>query len=433
MQIFNIANIDDKLVLLEQNKSLEDFFKKNNEFDNKIIEETTSIIEDVKKNKDKALIKYSNLFDKSFFKNSDDLVVSQEEIDEAISCCSPLLKESLELAFARIIAYHKNQLPKDNIYQDDIGVSLGNLWKTLDSVGIYAPSGSAAYPSSVLMCAGPAIVSNVKEITLCTPTNKGKVNPAILLAANICGINKIYKIGGAQAISAMAYGTESVKRVAKIVGPGNIYVAMAKKILFGQVGIDMIAGPTDLTIICDENTKPEWIASDTISQLEHGKDSKVFIITKNINFAKTIIDSIDKITLTLSRKDIITESLKNSAIFLVKDFNYSSQIVDIIAPEHLEILIEDESLIKKINNAGAIFYGKYTPESIGDYIAGPSHVLPTESTARFSSGLSVYDFLKRVSYISCDKNSFALIANQTSIIAESEGLDGHKKSIDIRK
>ena len=246
-------------------------------------------------------------------------------------------------------------------------------------------------------------------------------------------INKIYKIGGAQAISAMAYGTESIKRVAKIVGPGNIYVAMAKKILFGQVGIDMIAGPTDLTIICDENTKPDWIASDAISQLEHGKDSKVFIITKNIDFAKAIIDSINEITLTLSRKDIIAESLKNSAIFLVDDFEYSSQIVDIIAPEHLEILIEDESLINKINNAGAIFYGKYTPESIGDYIAGPSHVLPTESTARFSSGLSVYDFLKRVSYISCDKNSFAQIANQTSIIAESEGLDGHKKSIDIRK
>ena len=393
-----------------------------------------AIISDVKKNGDKALISYSNKFDKTNFKKSDELVVSKKEITAAEKILDPKVKQALKQAFSRIKNYHQKQLPKDFYFKDEQGVELGNHWHAIESIGLYVPGGTASYPSSVLMSAVPAIVAGVDEITMCAPTNSGKINPAVLFAAKICGIKKIYKIGGAQAIAALAHGTEKIKKVNKIVGPGNSYVATAKKILFGLVGIDMIAGPTDVTIITDKNSNPDWIAADALSQLEHGNDSKAFIITDDQNFALQISASIATLKLKLSRQKIIKKSLENSAIFVIKNLDDATHLVNFIAPEHLEIATKNpRKFLPKIRNAGAIFLGNYTPESIGDYMAGPSHTLPTSSSAKFSSGLSVFDFLKRISLISCDKKSFFNLAEATSILAECEGLDAHKLSIEIRR
>jgi histidinol dehydrogenase len=392
------------------------------------------IIEEVKKNGDTALISYSNKLDKTSFKKSEDLCISQKEILDSEKFVSKEVCEALKMAYSRIESYHKKQLPKDFDFTDKAGVRLGNFWRAIDPVGIYVPGGTASYPSSVLMSAVPAIVAGVKEIVMCAPTSAGKINPAILFAAKICGIKKIYKIGGAQAIAALAYGTKKIEKVNKIVGPGNSYVATAKKILFGEVGIDMIAGPTDVTIIADKNNNPDWIAVDALSQLEHGTDSKAFIITDDKNFALKISAAIISLSQTLSRKKIIEQSLKNSAILVIKNLEDATEIVNFIAPEHLELATKNpQKFLPKIKNAGAIFLGNYTPEAIGDYIAGPSHTLPTSSSAKFSSGLSVFDFLKRISLISCDKKSFFKLAKATSILAECEGLDAHKLSIEIRK
>ncbi len=395
--------------------------------------DVAKIIEETRKNGDRALISFCNNFDKTSFRTSSDLLVTDSEIKDAAKKLDKKTKDALKLAFKRIALYHKKQLPRDFNFTDSIGVKLGNVWRAIESVGVYVPGGTASYPSSVLMSAVPAIVAGVKEVSICAPTSSGKINPAVLYAAKLCNVKRIYKIGGAQAIAAMAYGTDSVKKVNKIVGPGNAYVAYAKKILFGEVGIDMIAGPTDLTIIADKENNPNWLAADALSQLEHGIDSRVFIITDNHEFALKIIDSINDLAKNLERKNIIEKSLSNSAIILVNRIEQAVEIANKIAPEHLEICAKNATnLAKKINNAGAIFLGNYTPESIGDYIAGPSHTLPTEGTAKFASGLSVFDFLKRVSLISCDEKSFNELAEATSILAASEGLTAHKLSIDIR-
>lgn len=392
------------------------------------------IISEVKKDGDKALISYSNKFDKTSFKTSKDLLISEKEISNSEKLLDKKLRDALKLAFRRIKAYHKKQLPKDFDFTDEIGVKLGNHWRAIDSIGVYVPGGTASYPSSVLMSAVPALVAGVKEIVICAPSSAGEINPAILFAAKLCGIKKIYKIGGAQAIAALAYGTKTIRKVNKIVGPGNAFVACAKKILFGEVGIDMIAGPTDVAIIADKSANPDWIAADALSQLEHGHDSKAFVITDNQDLAKKISASVSKQKKDLSRKKIIDESIKNSAIFVVKNINDAAEIVNEIAPEHLEIVTKNpQRFVPKITNAGAIFLGNYTPEAMGDYIAGPSHTLPTEGTAKFSSGLSVFDFLKRISLISCDKKSFLKLADATSILAECEGLQAHKLSVEIRK
>lgn len=423
------------------NKSLQDLensviaklinLSKNN--DEAIFLSTKKIIEETKKNGDHALIQYSNQFDKTNFTKSQDFVVSEKEISDALKNIDKTVYAALKTAYKRIYSYHKKQLPKDFLYKDKEGVELGNIWRALDSVGVYAPGGSASYPSSVLMSAVPAIVCGVKNISLAVPSTAGKLNDAVLVAAKICGIKKIYKIGGAQAITAFCYGTSTIKKVDKIVGPGNAYVAMAKKILYSEVGIDMIAGPTDVTIICDKNNNASWIAADALSQLEHGIDSKAFVITDNENFAKEITNSITELTKRLPRKTIIEQSLKLSAIFVIADLNKSVDIANFIAPEHLEISCKNaKNFVKKINNAGAIFIGKFSPESIGDYIAGPSHTLPTSQTAKFASGLSVYDFLKRISLINASESAFKKLARDTAILAESEGLHAHKLSIDIR-
>ena len=434
MKIFQIeTKITDQLRGQEKT-SFYKFITQSQKADADVTATVTEIIQQVKKSGDKALISLSNKFDKTSFRTTDDLLVSKKELSDAEKILAPEVKSALKTAFTRIKNYHEKQLPKDFRFKDKEGVELGNIWRAIDSIGVYVPGGTASYPSSVLMSVVPAMVAGVKEISICAPSSAGEINPAVLFAAKICGIEKIYKIGGAQAIAALALGTKTVAKVDKIVGPGNSFVATAKKILFGEVGIDMIAGPTDVTIIADKNNNPDWIAADALSQLEHGHDSKAFIITDDENFALKVATSIALLTTTLSRKKIIEKSLKNSAIFVIKNLNDASHIVNFIAPEHLEIATKNaERFLPKIRNAGAVFLGNYTPEAIGDYMAGPSHTLPTSASAKFSSGLSVFDFLKRISLISCDQNSFENLAAATSILAECEGLTAHKLSVDIRR
>ena len=407
---------------------------KNNRFSDQVTQTTLKIINEVKLKGDKALIDFTNNYDNNNFSSPDQLILSQQEIESYCNETQDDIKEALKESYNRIAKFHQKQMPNNNIYYDNINVKLGNIWKPISKIAIYAPGGTASYPSSVLMSAIPAIIAGAKDLILLTPANSNKINPAIIYAAKLCNISKIYKIGGAQAIAAAAFGTNIIDAVDKIVGPGNSYVACAKKELYGEVGIDMIAGPTDITIIAQKNiAKAKWVAIDAISQLEHGQDSKAFIICDEENFANEIYTSINQIVDSQPRKNIINKSLQNSAIIIVNDINNSAQISNFIAPEHLQIISDNnDNLLSKINNAGAVFLGNYTPEAIGDYIGGPSHTLPTQGNARFSSGLSVYDFLKRISLIESDKKSFFKISQHAKKIAQSEGLYAHKLSLEIR-
>lgn len=434
MQIFLIEKkISSQLLGLEKSGFYK-FLIKSQKSDLNVEKTVSKIIKTVQKKDDAALISYCNKFDKTNFKKAADLLVSEKEIAAAEKSLDPKIKAALKLSFARIKTYHQKQLPKDFTFKDKIGVTLGNHWRAIESVGIYVPGGTASYPSSVLMSAVPALVSGVKNISICAPTSGEKINPAVLFAAKICDVKTIYKIGGAQAIAALTYGTKTVKKVDKIFGPGNAFVATAKKMVFGDVGIDMIAGPTDVTIIAEKNSNADFIAADALSQLEHGHDSKAFIITDSEELAIKISAAISYFKAQLPREKIIDESLKNSAIFVIKNLEDATHLSNFIAPEHLQIIAKNaQKFLPKIQNAGAVFLGEYTPESIGDYTAGPSHTLPTSASAKFSSGLSVFDFLKRISLISCDKKSFDKLAKATSILAACEGLDAHKFSIDIRK
>jgi histidinol dehydrogenase len=408
---------------------------RNSIADSKIINDVEKVVESVKNDGDEAVINICNKFDGSNFNSSDDLLVTKKEIDNAFNNVDLKLLKTLQLAYERIFLYHSKQLPSDFEYKDDIGVVLGNKWKAIESICVYVPGGTAIYPSSVLMSAIPAIVAGVSNIVVSVPSCKGVVDDSVLVACKICGISKIYKIGGPAAIAAFAYGTNSITKVNKIVGPGNSYVALAKKQLFGVVGIDMIAGPTDILIICDNNVQSSWVAVDLLSQLEHGVDSRAIVITDDLEFAKLILRDTLRLVLDLSRKDIIERSLVNSCIVVVENLLTDSvKISNNVAPEHLEIMVNNpDDYVDKIVNAGAIFLGNYTPEVIGDYIAGPSHTLPTMSSAKFSSGLSVFDFLKRISIISCDKSSFMELQESVAILADVEGFDAHKLSSQIRK
>ena len=434
MKIFLIENKLNQNLAGAEKSNFYKFLTQAQNSDLDVTKNVSEIIATTRKNGDKALISYSNKFDKAAFKKAEDFLVSEKEINAAEKLVTKEVKDALKLAFTRIKNYHQKQLPKDFRFKDAAGVELGNLWRAIDSVGVYVPGGTASYPSSVLMSAVPALVSGVREISICAPTSGGKINPAVLFAAKLCGVKKIYKIGGAQAIAALAIGTKTVAKVDKIVGPGNSFVATAKKILFGEVGIDMIAGPTDVTIIADKNNNPDWIAADALSQLEHGPDSKAFIVTDNQDFALKVSAAISCLKNDLPRAAIIEKSLENSAIFVIKNLDDAAHLANFIAPEHLEIATKNaEKFLPKIQNAGAIFLGNYTPESIGDYMAGPSHTLPTSASAKFSSGLSVFDFLKRISLISCDEKSFKKLAKATATLAQCEGLQAHALSVTIRK
>jgi histidinol dehydrogenase len=406
--------------------------------DNKIITTVNNICREVVLKGDAALLKYTNKFDRINAKSITELKVTEDEINAAYKVTKPEVIKALEEAAKRIESYHKKQMPVDIDYVDEDGVRLGNIWKPINRVGLYVPGGLASYPSSVLMNAIPAIVAGVEEMVMVVPAPDGKLNPVVLAAAKVAGITEIYKIGGAQAIAALAGGTSTIDAVYKIVGPGNAYVAEAKRQVSGTVGIDMIAGPSEILVVADSKNNPDWIAADLLSQAEHDADAHSILITDSEEFANKINESLEKILNTLNRQDIAKKSIENNGSIIVTTANFEIEaimIINILAPEHLELALDDdvaERISVQVKNAGAIFLGRYTPEAIGDYMAGPSHVLPTSGNARFSSGLSVYDFLKRVSVIGCSQESFKKLAKNTEILANEEGLGAHALSISIR-
>jgi histidinol dehydrogenase len=362
------------------------------------------------------------------------LKLSPAETEAALAKVSKEQLAAIETAATRIEVYHRRQIPADDRFTDNTGAVLGWRWTSLDSAGLYVPGGTAAYPSSVLMNAMPAKVAGVKRIVMVTPASGGNINPLVLAAAKRAGITDIYRIGGAQAVAALAYGTETVPAVDKIVGPGNAYVAAAKREVFGRVGIDSVAGPSEILVIADGENDPEWIAADLLSQAEHDASSQSILITDDAGFADRVDAAAERQIATLPRKEIATRSWSDyGAIIVVKTLDDAAPLADAIAAEHLEIATTDpESFSKKVRHAGAIFLGRHTPEAMGDYIAGPNHVLPTSRTARFSSGLSVLDFMKRTTLLGLNAASIAAIGPDALTLAEAEGLEAHARSIAAR-
>ncbi len=410
------------------------FLKLRAEASAQIGPDVAKIIARVHREGDKALLAYTKRFD-SFDATVKTLRVSTSEIQAAVRICRPELMKALKVAATRIRDYSRKQLPKDLDYTDAEGVRLGHRWNAIDAVGIYVPGGQAAYSSSVLMNAVPARVAGVKRIAMAVPAPKGKLNPAILAAAQVAGIDEIYKIGGAQAVAALAYGTQTIKPVDKIVGPGNAWVAEAKRQVFGQVGIDMVAGPSEILVIADNKNDPAWIAADLLSQAEHDAQSQSILITDDARFADAVEGQASQYLSTLPRREIAGESWKKyGVVILARDWEEACTLANDIAPEHLELAVEKpEALLPLIRHAGAIFLGRHTPEAIGDYMAGPSHVLPTSRNSRFSSGLSVFDFLKRTSLIGCTPPSLAKLGPHAEVLAAAEGLDAHALSVSVRR
>ncbi len=393
-----------------------------------------AIIAQVKGRGDDALLEYTEKFDK-FTATAENIKVRYEDVEKAMAMSAPELIKSLKIAAERIRAYSEKQIPADLDYVDEIDTRLGHRWTPLDSAGLYVPGGLASYPSSVLMNAIPAKVAGVKRLVMVVPAPEGKVSNAVLAAAHIAGVDDIYKIGGAQAVAALAYGTETIAPVDKIVGPGNAYVAEAKRQVFGKVGIDMIAGPSEILVIADSGCNPVWIAADLLSQAEHDAQAQSILITNDSAFAGNVVSEVERILKDLPRRDIAAKSWNDyGAVIIVKDWEEACEISNKIAPEHLELAVENpDELLPLLRHVGAVFMGRYTPEAIGDYIAGPSHVLPTSRTSRFSSGLSVFDFLKRTSIIGCNEVSIADISQYAEILAGSEGLEAHRLSVEVRK
>ena len=391
------------------------------------------ILKDIKKNKDKALFKYAKKFD-NISNPEKELKVKNTEIRNAKLLCSKESLKALKIAAKRIEKFHSNQIPKNINYSDKDGVKVKTRWIPLDSAGIYVPGGKASYPSSVLMSAIPAKIAGIKNITMTVPSPLGKINPLILAAAELCNVKDIYKVGGAQAIGALTYGTKTIGSVDIIVGPGNQWVAEAKKQVLGEVNIDMMAGPSEILIVADKNNNPDWIAYDILAQAEHDESAQSILITDNEIFAKQVSASIKKGVKRLNRSDIIEKSLKkNGIIIVIKNLKTSSDLINKIAPEHLSLMFKNcQNIEKNIFNAGVIFMGKWTPEAMGDYILGPSHVLPTNGAAKNSSGLSVFDFMKRISTIKSTQNAIKTLGPSAKIIADCEGLDAHAESIQAR-
>jgi histidinol dehydrogenase len=391
----------------------------------------TAIIADVRVRGDAALRDYTARFDR-FAVN--DLRITDDEIDSATAGISSDLAAALDVAATRIEAFHRAQLPEDIRLTDADGVTMGMRWGPLDSVGLYVPGGKAAYPSSVLMNAIPARAAGVSRIAMCVPTPDGILNPLVLAAARRAGVSEIYRVGGAQAIAALAYGTASIAPVDRIVGPGNAYVAEAKRQVFGRVGIDNIAGPSEVVILADDSNDPRRIAVDLLAQAEHDEAAQSILITVNPDFADAVAASVRAELPTLPRAAIAGASWDaHGAIILVRDWDEAVALVDRLAPEHLQIMLQQaESLFARIRHAGAVFLGAFCPEAVGDYVAGPNHVLPTGRTARFASGLSVFDFLKRTTWVSADQASLDRIGPAAVALAEAEGLQAHARSIAIR-
>ena len=393
-----------------------------------------AIIEDVRARGDAAVIELTEKFDRQRLQ-ADTLRISQAEIDAADAACDVATKAALELAAARIADFHARQKPEDNMFTDAVGVELGHRWSPVDAAGLYVPGGLANYPSSVLMNAIPARVAGVARVVMVVPTPDGQINPLVLVAAKLAGVDEIYRIGGAQAVAALAYGTQSIAPVNVIVGPGNVYVAAAKAQVFGQVGIDMIAGPSEILVVSDNQNDPAWIAADLLSQAEHDEVAQSILICDDVEFAASVSAAVEAALAVLPRQEIARKSWENfGAIVVVDDLQKDgAELINQLAPEHLQLAVADpDALAANVRHAGAIFLGRYTPEAIGDYIAGPNHVLPTARAARYASGLSVLNFMKRSSLVRCDASSLAEIGPAALRLAEEEGLQAHARSIAVR-
>jgi histidinol dehydrogenase len=392
-----------------------------------------TIVADVRQNGDRALLALTRKFDRVDLDRIG-MRVTAADIEAAAGACDGRALDALKLARERIDAYHRRQKPADDRFTDALGIELGHRWNAIEAVGLYVPGGTAAYPSSVLMNALPAKVAGVPRLVMVVPAPDGKLNPLVLAAAKLAGVDEIYRIGGAQAVAALAYGTATIKPVAKIVGPGNAYVAAAKRLVFGQVGIDMIAGPSEVLILADSSANPDWIAADLLAQAEHDAAAQSILITDDAALADAVEKAVAAQLATLPRKNVAGASWRDfGAVMLVRNLDEAIPLVDALAPEHLEIETADpERLAGKIRNAGAIFLGAYTPEAIGDYVGGSNHVLPTARSARFSSGLGVLDFMKRTSILKCGPDQLAALGPSAIALGEAEGLDAHVRSVAIR-
>lgn len=391
------------------------------------------IIAAVRERGDDALIGYTAQFDRLEL-TAETLRVSRDEIAKAVADCTPEAIAALQLAHARVAAHHRRQVPQSHRYRDDIGAELGDRWTPVDAVGLYVPGGLASYPSSVIMNAVPAKVAGVARVAMVVPTPDGVINPLVLAAADLAGVDEIYRVGGAQAVAALAYGTQSIEPVATIVGPGNAYVAAAKRQVFGTVGIDSIAGPSEVLIIADDDNDPEWMAADLLAQAEHDSAAQSVLMTDSAAFADVVSAAVDRQLSALPREEIARASWQDfGGIIVLENLAQAPPLANRFAAEHLQIATADcEALAEQINNAGAIFLGKLTPEVIGDYVAGSNHVLPTARSARFSSGLGVLDFMKRTSIIKLDQAALTQLGPAAMTLARSEGLEAHRRSVEIR-
>ncbi len=394
----------------------------------------SDILSEVRQRGDEAVSEYTQRYDKHTLTTDEDWRVSPAECAAAFEALDPALRQALELAAERIRAYHLDQLPSDRDFTDTMGVRLGAKWRPVDAAGLYVPGGRAAYPSSLLMNAIPAKVAGVGRLVVATPTPRGEVNPLVLAAAHLVGVDEVWRIGGAQAIAALAYGTERIAAVDVITGPGNDYVAEAKRQLYGVVGIDMVAGPSEILVIADNKNDPDWIAADLLSQAEHDPSSQSILITDDGQFADLVADAIDVQCTMLSTEDTARQSWDdNGVLIIVNDLSEAPALANRLAAEHVELAVDEpEALFGELRHAGSVFLGRYTPEAVGDYVAGPNHVLPTGRRARFASGLSVLDFMKRTSFIAMGPEALGRIGPAAVKLAEVEGLPAHAKSVELR-
>ena len=402
--------------------------------DEKVVGAVRDILANVRRRGDEAVVEFTNRFDRMSVASMAELEISQERMQEALARIPAERRKALEFSTQRLFAYHEHQRAESWSYTEPDGTMLGQKVTALDRVGLYVPGGKAAYPSSVLMNAVPAKVAGVSEIIMVVPTPDGEVNDLVLAAAAIVGVDRAFAVGGAQAVAALAYGTEIVPQVDKIVGPGNIYVATAKGMVFGTVGIDMIAGPSEILVVCDGETDPDWVAMDLFSQAEHDEDAQSILVSPNAAFLDQVQASIARLLPEMERAGIIRNSLNaRGAMIHVRDLDEAAKVINHVAPEHLELSVEDpDELLENIRHAGAIFMGRYTAEAVGDYCAGPNHVLPTSRTARFSSPLGVYDFQKRSSLIMCSADGASFLGKTASVLARGEGLTAHARSAEYR-
>lgn len=404
------------------------------ESDTQVGRDVSAILNEVRERGDGALVEYTKRFDQHNLSADQDWSISKEACKAAYDGLAAELREALETAATRIRAYHEGQLPQDRDYTDDIGMRLGARWGAVEAAGLYVPGGRAAYPSSLLMNAIPAKVAGVERLVVTTPTPKGEMNELVLAAAHIAGIDEMYRVGGAQAVAALAFGTERIARVDVVVGPGNAWVAEAKRQLYGVVGIDMVAGPSEILVIADKDNNPEWLAADLLSQAEHDPTSQSILITDDRGLASQVMDAIDLDFLDLPTANTARASWDDyGLVILVESLGEAPALSDRLAAEHVEIATADpEALFDKLRHAGSVFLGKMTPEAVGDYIAGPNHVLPTGRRARFASGLSVLDFMKRTSFIGASEGALKAIGPAAVRLAEAEGLPAHARSISRR-